>query len=420
MCAKQILTAVLLLVLAAALCACGGKTAVDQGGSLSPETYAEAKQKLDALIAEDAASIEEDSAERETGLAESFGEIASALAPLGEYAPSDKDEKASSLCSKARYYRAACLQKAAALAEDPRVKQDCLEEAISISSDLGAYGLGPTKKASKIYKACSLEYADMLFAAGDRFEDAALYYTSAGNTDAANLCRYRIAENFYDQGNYEAAYEEYETIRSITISNEETGESIVIRDLLKNDEHLVAAREAKYVVGNIVTFGSYNGEPLSWYILRREGNDLLLLSADIIDCKQYSKTWTAVNWEQSSMRLFLTAEFLSGFTSEQKGMLITEMKNTPIGVSDPVFLLSREEVKTYCGESTVKAKVSEKASAMGVWQDDAGNGWWWLRDCIGDRAMLIRHDGTVEKDGYYVNYGHAGVRPAVRISIAED
>lgn len=416
---KRILAAVLVMLLAVSLCACGTKSA-DEDTAAGAYIYAEQKQQLEALIAQDADTSIEDSAEREIALAASFEAVASALAPIGEYAPTDKDEKASSLCHKAGYYQASCLQKAASLTDDPALKRDCLQKAIDVSSELGSYGLSATKKASKICKNCSAEYADILFETGEDYESAAQYYTIAGNADKANLCRYRIAENHYEAGNFEAAYEEFEAIRSITVTDDETGETVVVKDLLKNDAHLIAVRETKYTPGNIVAFGSYHGQPLNWYILRREGNELLLLSADIIDCKQYSKTWTAVNWEQSSMRLFLNADLLAGFTAEQKGMIITSMANTEIGVGDQAFLLSRDEAAAYCDETTLKAKVSDEAKVMGVWEDDDGFGWWWLRDCLGDRALLIRHDGKAEEGGYYVNYGHAGVRPAIRISIAEE
>ena len=416
---KRILVAVLLLALTVSLCACG-KQAADESGLMSADIYADRKQQLEALINQDADASVTDSAEREISLAASFEEVAAALAPIGEYAPTDKDEKASSLCRKAGYYQASCMQKAASLTDDPAVKRDCLEKAIAVSSSLGSYGLSATKKASKIAKNCSTEYADILYAAGDSYDLAAYYYTAAGNTDKANLCRYLIAQGHYVSGDYEAAYEEFEAIRSVTIPDELSGEEIIIKDLLKTDAQLIAVREAKYTAGGTITLGSYQGKPLTWRVLRREGNELLLLCEEIIDCKQYSKTWTAVNWEQSSMRLFLNADLLSGFTAEQKAMIVTDMDNTPIGVSDQIFLLSADEIARYCDESVLKAPVSETAKVMGVWQDDEGNGWWWLRDCLGDRALLIRHDGKVEEGGYYVNYGHAGVRPAIRISIAEE
>ena len=416
---KRILVAVLLLALTVSLCACG-KQGAEESGIASADIYAGQKQQLEALIAQDADTSVTDSAEREISLAASFEQVAAALAPIGEYAPTDKDEKASSLCRKAGYYQASCMQKAASLTDDPALKRDCLEKAIAVASELGSYGLSATKKASKISKNCSAEYADILYEAGDNYDLAAYYYTAAGNADKANLCRYRIARGHYDSGNYEAAYEEFEAIRSVTITDEESGETLLIKDLLKTDEHLIAVRENKYTAGGTVSFGSYQGRPLNWRVLRREGNELLLLCEDIIDCKQYSKTWTAVNWEQSSMRLFLNADLLAGFTAEQKGMIITSMANTEIGVGDQAFLLSRDEAAAYCDETTLKAKVSDEAKVMGVWEDDDGFGWWWLRDCLGDRALLIRHDGKAEEGGYYVNYGHAGVRPAIRISIAEE
>lgn len=415
---KKVLAVLLALALAVSLCGCGEKK--DSGSDPhKAESYSDATAKLDEYIAEADAPAEQTEAYY-AGLADKFSSVAAVFEELGEYVPDQAAEKSSTRAQKARFYQSSCLNNAGGLAENDEKKLDYFVKASLISLELGSYGLGPTKKASKIYKnAC--EQCALIFEKNEDYETAAGYYQQAGKNDDSRRCVYVYGCRLFEAGEYDLAYENLESIRTYVDEN-----GRIVKNWLSTDEKLISAREKKYSVGNIIEFGSleqdnnvYDGvEPIEWIILSREGDNLLMMAYKVLECKQYNKTWTATNWEQSSVRLYLNSEFLNGFTGEEKSMLLTEMTGVDIGVNDKVFLFSAEEAVKYCGEY-IRGGVTKLGTAMGVWTDDSGNAWWWLRDCRNDSAQLVRSDGSVETDGYFVNYGHAGIRPVIRISISE-
>lgn len=416
--AKRIMVILLALALAVGLCGCGGKKTGDSDPHKA-ESYSDATAKLDEYIVEADAPTEQSEAYY-ADLADRFSAVATVFEELGEYALDAASEKSAARAQRARFYQASCLNSAGSLAESEENKLNYFTQAREISYKLGSYGLGPTKKASKIYKnAC--EQCALLCEKNGEYEIAADYYSEAGKDDDSRRCVYVYGCGLFEAGEYDRAYEILESIRTYVADD-----GISVKEWLSTDENLIAARERKYSVGSIIEFGHLEqnnnaadgAEPVEWIILYREGDYLLMMADKILECKQYNKTWTATNWEQSSVRLYLNSEFLNGFTNEEKSMLLTGMNGVEIGVEDKVFLFNAEEAGKYCGEH-ICSGVTEQGTALGVWTDDAGNAWWWLRDCMNDSAQLVRNDGSVEKDGYFVNYGHAGIRPVIRISISE-
>lgn len=72
-------------------------------------------------------------------------------------------------------------------------------------------------------------------------------------------------------------------------------------------------------------------------------------------------------------------------------------------ITDKIFLLSIEEYKRY----------KSAIPAIGFW--------WWLRSPgdYSDCAAYVNYNGSIYSLGYYVNYFHVAVRPALRIGNLE-
>ncbi len=66
---------------------------------------------------------------------------------------------------------------------------------------------------------------------------------------------------------------------------------------------------AKYNVGDIVEFGSYQGVPIEWIVLDVEENSALVLSQQALDCMFYSGEKAGTTWADSSIRQWLNEEF---------------------------------------------------------------------------------------------------------------
>ena len=109
--------------------------------------------------------------------------------------------------------------------------------------------------------------------------------------------------------------------------------------------------------GSFVRFGHYeqdgdeaNGkEPIDWRVLAKENGKLLLLSASILDYQPFADAEEPPQWRTSSIRSWLATAFLPAAFSdaEQAAILVTDVEQDGIHTSDPVFLLSFDEIKTY-------------------------------------------------------------------------
>ncbi len=209
--------------------------------------------------------------------------------------------------------------------------------------------------------------------------------------------------------------------------------------------------------GDTILFGSYNGEPISWRVLKitDDKKHAVLISADILTMKAYDAPeggrfnwYNSVDyWSQESEAdtdlnkngYEKEAGFLHDFTAEELAA-ITETENVTksnflfdaatITTTDLVYLLSLEELQWFDEAGISKYACPTDAAAE---QDESC---WWLLDYntfhVEESCWWLREpvDGTSSKC-YLVNNGYTeellrqenaglegfGIRPAITVDL---
>ena len=195
-----------------------------------------------------------------------------------------------------------------------------------------------------------------------------------------------------------------------------------------------------YKIGETIEFGNYpqdkdgTEKPIEWIVMKKEGNQVLLLSKYVLDAKSYNEGWGDVTWEISDIRQWLNNEFYTtAFNKAEKAKIQTSLikneDNSEYGTSggndteDKVFLLSEKEADTlFSDEEERIAKATEYAEKLGVdinENSEEKGAWWWLRSLGNDSfyAALVNYYGWVYGDGIGVNCNVYGVRPALHLNL---
>lgn len=321
-------------------------------------------------------------------------------------------------------------------------------EAAAVFTELGDYSdaneqIAPTKymQAEELRENGQYEEAIALFTELGNYYDAAAQVTET---------KYQKATNLNAFGKYDEAYAIYVTL---------TGYKDVDKLLAEDDNMMAAAaaaaaaaRNAKFTVGNYVTFGTYpqtkagkDATPIEWLVLARDGDKALLISRYGLDAQPYNKDHTSVTWETCTLRTWLNGTFYNkAFSSaEQAAILTTNVDNsknqcysgwsTSSGnnTQDKVFLLSYAEANKYFGvtydnSSNTKSRVAPTAYAIaqGAWTSSSNKttdstyaGWWWLRSpgTYQDYAAIVYFVGSL--DFNYVDSDSGSVRPALWVNL---
>lgn len=280
-----------------------------------------------------------------------------------------------------------------------------------------------------------------------QYEDACTIFWSIADYSDAKVqiteTKYQQANNLNAAARYDEAYAIYVTL---------TGYKDVDKQLAEDDNMIAAARDAKFAVGNYVTFGTYpqtkagnDATPIEWLVLARDGNKALLISRYGLDAQPYNIVYTDVTWENCTLRTWLNWTFYNkAFSSaEQSAILTTNVDNSKKqcysgystdggnNTQDKVFLLSYAEANKYFGvtydnSSNTKSRVAPTAYAIahGGWTSSSNKtadstyaGRWWLRS-PGRRqsnAASVFADGSLLD--LSVGSGSASVRPALWVNI---
>lgn len=250
-----------------------------------------------------------------------------------------------------------------------------------------------------------------------------------------NAMRYGEAIARHEAGDAQGAYEIFRSLGGYG-------------DAAQRAQALVAADPAlpyrSASKGDTVSFGTYeqdgnveNGpEPIRWIVLDKIDGQLLLLSADVIEARQYHHVpFEEVTWEHSDLRAWMNADFYeAAFALDQRGLIATVHNDNAdqsitgasggAATDDRVFALSETESLIYLNTPAARSDIgaalaSQHAAAGPLSVSEDGTADWWLRSpgTYGFATQFVDASGTPSLSGANVDLQY-GVRPALWINVA--
>lgn len=217
-----------------------------------------------------------------------------------------------------------------------------------------------------------------------------------------------------------------ESVEETTIIEEEKEEDKIITDAVFDDK-------TKYYV---VKFGEYyinselhNGD-IEWLVIDQNNDSYLLLSRNILDCKNYNEEEVSIDWKDSTLYSWLNNEFLNYAFIPDK---LLSLRNFGIDVDGFVSIMNLRMANKYLEDSedkegnilrlTSKSNVYAKAHGVEVdnnfINDTFECGSYWLSDNGEDskKAVWVGMYGKIYYEGQSVKLNDGdGVRPIISIS----
>ena len=248
-----------------------------------------------------------------------------------------------------------------------------------------------------------------------------------------NAVRYREAVALDEAGDAQGAYELFHVLGGYSDAAQRA------QALVEADPALPYRSASK---GDTVEFGAYeqdgnaqNGpEPITWIVIDKIDGQLLLLSADVLDARQYHHVpFEEVTWENSDLRAWMNGDFYEGaFTPVQRVETVHNENadqsitgaNGGAATDDRVFALSETESVIYLNTPAARsdigaapASVHAAAGPLSVSEDGTAD--WWLRSpgTYGFATQFVDASGAPSLSGANVDLQY-GVRPALWIGVA--
>ena len=193
--------------------------------------------------------------------------------------------------------------------------------------------------------------------------------------------QYDEAEKLYNAGKYDEAINIYTTLGNY-----------------KDSKLRVEQIYNRLSEGDTLYFGTYNGKPIAWKILKTEDNKMLLITKEPIAEKPFHDEIKKVTWETSYLRTWLNEEFFASFSDAQKDQILATNTGS---VEDKVFLFSLDEMVELVNSEKITFKTTDE---------------WWTRTSSEDGIMYATAKGWVKAAGDQV-VRDKGVRPAIWISL---
>lgn len=231
---------------------------------------------------------------------------------------------------------------------------------------------------SKQYKAACKLYDD------GKYAEAVLAFETLGN--------YKDSLDKIDEIKEAVKEETYQNAES-EYKNENYAEAISIYTALgdyKDSKERIEHIYNMWAKGKDLFFGSYKGTPIAWIVLEQKDDEMLILAKEpVIQLAMHDKIEN-VDWDSSSIKMWLNDDFLKDFSVEQK---------EKINNGNTVFLLSEKEFNKYSEDKNLKCSSD-----------------WWLRSENENDFMFVDAAGKINEDGESAVRAK-GIRPAMWISL---
>lgn len=166
----------------------------------------------------------------------------------------------------------------------------------------------------------------------------------------------------------------------------------------------------QFTVGNTVSYGQWDGQPITWKVLAQRGKLRLLHATDLVTHHVFHESRVRMSWKQCSLHQWLNHDFIDqAFTKEERSQLVSTAihtkpnpdYSTPGGPDsmDKVYLLDMDELLKYYPTEA----------------DRATGQWWWTRTPGSNLVSTVGvyADGSLYIPGINNSYDDGGVRPAM-------
>lgn len=182
--------------------------------------------------------------------------------------------------------------------------------------------------------------------------------------------------------------------------------------------------------GDIVRFGRYNGEQLSWRILGLDAKRVVLLSVDAVIAGPYQSNEYAAaanDYASSSIRAWLNEDFVpEAFGEDAEGnSALGRSSASDAFAGDIAYLLTPSQLERYLPEADDRAAGgtpwSQANAGFGGVPLAAGSVYWWLAPDPGSAASnaapVVQTNGAINRNRYAA-IASDGVRPAIKLNAA--
>ena len=193
--------------------------------------------------------------------------------------------------------------------------------------------------------------------------------------------KYALAESYFNSQNYVEAIKLYI----------ELGEYRDSKQKLEKIQNRLATDDVLY-------YGSYQGNPIAWQIIKTENDRMLLIAKDSVCDLPFHDEIKNVKWNESSLYSWLINDFINAFSEDQLSSIIAKSVD---GVESKVFLLGEDDIEDIENKTILK---SDKD--------------WWLctKAETETNAMFVTKNGQLTKEGEVVVRAK-GVRPCIWIGL---
>ena len=255
------------------------------------------------------------------------------------------------------------------------------------------------------------------------FEELGDYCDSA---DKIPETKYKKAENLVSNKEFDTAIEIFNELGEYQNCKKRIEE-------IKFDNPYLYEMGEKMQIGNYMQNNSTYKSPITWAVLAKEDNKILLITDKVIECKQYSESENKSTWDESSIRTWLNDKFLNeAFTpEEQDKILITYVsadENPRFDVyqgastQDKIFILSINEAEKYF--NSPKERLCEPTDYVLAKRpyisnvDGVNSCHWWLRTHgkFDGSSTYVTSTGYTYELGDGVTADQYCIRPAMWIS----
>lgn len=255
------------------------------------------------------------------------------------------------------------------------------------------------------------------------FEELGDYSDSA---DKIPETKYKKAENLVSNKEFDTAIEIFNELGEYPNCKKRIEE-------IKFDNPYLYEIGEKMQIGNYMQNNSTYKSPITWAVLAKEDNKILLITDKAIECKQYSESKNKSTWDESSIRTWLNDTFLNeAFTPDEQDKILTTYvsadENPEFDVyqgastQDKIFILSINEAEKYF--NSPKERLCEPTDYVltkkpYISNEDGVNFCsWWLRTHgkFDSSSTYVSSTGYTYEPGDGVNADQYGIRPAMWIS----